>query len=237
MTGALPMLMRFWSWLDDRERMLRRSFGTDISTPAQRRLAQVHYHVFDHAALRMVWTNFFEVAPGVYRSNQPTRGRFARYRALGVRTVINLRGEDKHAHYLFEREACEALGLELVNAKLWARRTASAERILAVIAAMRTARRPFLFHCKSGADRAGFAAAVYLMVFEDVPVAVAKKQLGLRYIHLKHTRTGVQDYILEVYEARQARGRIGFEDWIAREYDHRAIQAGFDARRPPHELA
>jgi protein tyrosine/serine phosphatase len=237
MTGTPTMLTRLWSWLDDGERRLRRSFGRDLSTPAGRRSAWIHYQLFDHAFLRTVWTNFFEVAPGVYRSNQPTKARFRRYRDMGIRTVINLRGEDSYSYYLFEKEVCEALGLTLIDTKLWARRTASAERILAVIGAMRRAERPMLFHCKSGADRAGFAAALYLMVFEGVPVTEAKKQLGLKYIHLKFTRTGVQGYILDVYEARLARGPISFEDWIAREYDHKAIQAGFDSRRPAAEIA
>lgn len=231
------MLTRLWSWLDDGERRLRRSFGRDLSTPAGRLNAWLHYQIFDHAFLRTVWTNFFEVAPGVYRSNQPTKARFRRYRDMGIRTVINLRGADSYSYYLFEKETCEALNLTLVDAKLWARRTASADRILAAIEAMRFAERPILFHCKSGADRAGFAAAVYLMVFEGVPVADAKKQLGLKYIHFKSTRTGVQDYILDVYEARLARGPIAFEDWIAQEYDHKAIQAAFNARRPAAEIA
>lgn len=237
MTGVPTMLTRLWSWLDDGERRLRRSFGRDLSTPAGRRSAWFHYHLFDHAFLRTVWTNFFEVAPGVYRSNQPTAARFRRYRDMGIRTVINLRGADSYAHYLFEKECCEALGLTLIDAKLWARRAPSAARILAVIEALRTAQRPVLFHCKSGADRAGFAAASYLIVFEGVPVAEARKQLGLKYIHLKFTSTGVQDYILDVYEARLARGPIGFEDWIAREYDPETIQAGFDARRPAAQIA
>ena len=231
------MLTRFRSWLDDAERRLRRSFGRDLSTPAGRRSAWIHYQLFDHAFLRTVWTNFFEVAPGVYRSNQPTAARFRRYRDMGIRTVINLRGPDNYPYYHFEKEICEALDLTLIDAKLWARRALSAARIQTVIEAMRTAERPVLFHCKSGADRAGFAAAAYLMVFEGVPVAEARKQLGLKYIHLKSTRTGVQDYILDVYEARLARGPIGFEDWIAREYDPAAIQAGFDARRPAAEIA
>lgn len=231
------MLMRLSRWFDQTERRMRRSFGFDISTPAGRWAACVHYCLFDHAFLRTVWSNFFEIAPGVYRSNQPTHARFRRYRDMGVRTVINLRGDDRYAHYLFEHESCRALGLTLVDAKLRARRAVPADWILDVIAAMRRAERPLLFHCKSGADRAGFAAAAYLMVFEGVPVAEAKKQLGLRYIHIRSTRTGVQDYILEVYEARQARGPIGFEDWIAREYDPQVIQAGFDARRPAHEVA
>ena len=237
MTGGPTMLIRLWSLLDVSERRLRRSFGRDTSTPAGRQAAWLHYQVFDHAFLRTVWTNFFKVAPGVYRSNQPTHARFRRYRDMGIRTVINLRGEDAYSHYLFEKESCEALGLTLIDAKLWARRTASAERILAMIEAMRVAERPMLFHCKSGADRAGFAAAVYLLVFEGVPVAEAKKQLGLKYIHLKFMKTGVQGYILDVYKARLERGPIDFEDWILQEYDHRAIQAGFDAGRPAREIA
>ncbi|MFP4238788.1 tyrosine-protein phosphatase [Rhodosalinus sp.] len=231
------MLIRLWSLLDASERHLRRSFGRDVSTPAGRRAAWLHYHLFDHAVLRTVWTNFFEVVPGVYRSNQPTHARFRRYRDMGIRTVINLRGGDDYAHYLFEKESCEALGLILIDAKLSARRTVSAERVLAMIEAMRVAERPFLFHCKSGADRAGFAAAVYLLVFEGVPVAEAQKQLGLKYLHLRFTKTGVQGYILDVYEARLARGAIAFEDWIREEYDHKAIQAAFDAGRPAREIA
>jgi len=231
------MLTKFWTWLDNGERRLRKSFGRDLSTPGQRRLARIHYHLFDHAFLRTFWTNFFRIAPGVYRSNQPTHRRFLRYRDMGVRTVINLRGEDTYAHYFFEQESCEALGLTLVNAKLWARRAPSRERILTVIEAMRAAERPFMFHCKSGADRAGFASAVYLMVFEGVPVRQARRQLSLRYIHLKFTRTGVQDYILRVYQARNDRAAIPFEDWIRTEYDHRLVQEGFDTRRPAEELA
>jgi protein tyrosine/serine phosphatase len=237
MTSAPIMLTRLWSRLHDGGRGLRRSFGLDPSTSGGRRSAWIHYQFVDHAILRAVWTNFFEIAPGVYRSNQPTHARFRRYRDMGIRTVINLRGAEVYAHYFFEKESCEALGLTLIDAKLRARRAVPAEWILAVIKAMREAPRPMLFHCKSGADRAGFAAAVYLMVFEGVPVAEARRQLGLKYVHLKFTRTGVQGYILDVYEARLARGPIAFEDWILQEYDHKVIQAAFDAGRPAREIA
>ncbi len=231
------MIGNILSWLDRSERRLRRSFGKDISTPAARRWARLHYHVFDHAFLRTFWTNFFQIAPGVYRSNQPTHGRFVKYKQLGIKTVINLRGEDAYAHYLFEKESCRALGLTLINTKLWARQTAKAERILEVIDAMRRAEKPFVFHCKSGADRAGFAAAVYLIVFEKIPPEEARRQLGLKYIHLKFTKTGVQDYLLRVYQARNAREPIDFETWIRTEYDHKKVQAGFDSRQPPETLA
>ncbi|MFP4326845.1 MAG: tyrosine-protein phosphatase [Paracoccaceae bacterium] len=231
------MLTRFWTWLDGGDRGLHPAPG-GAREGARRRLAdRLHYLLVDHALLRLVWSNSFEIAPGVHRSNQPTHARFRAYRDRGIRTVINLRGKSDRAHYRFESASCAALGLELIDTRLWARRTVSRERILEVIETMRRAERPFIFHCKSGADRAGFAAAIYLMVFEGVPVQQARRQLGLRYIHLKFTRTGVLDYLLRVYQARNARAPIPFEDWIRTEYEHRAIQQGFDSRRPPEELA
>ena len=106
------MLPKLWSRLDKAERRVRRSFGTDITDPSARRWSRFHYHVFDHAFLRTFWTNFWQVAPGVWRSNQPTHARFEKYAAMGIRTVVNLRGEEKRAHYLFEEESCRKLGLK-----------------------------------------------------------------------------------------------------------------------------
>ncbi|SPF81912.1 hypothetical protein PRI8871_03738 [Pseudoprimorskyibacter insulae] len=220
-------------WLETQERKLRYSFGNDISTPKARFWSKVHYHLFDHAFLRVPWTNFYQIAPGVYRSNQPTHARFEKYAAMGIKTVINLRGEDVWAHYLFEKESVEGLGMTLVNAKLYARSAAAPEFIIGVVDALKAAEKPLMFHCKSGADRAGFVAAMYLLVFERASVDEARRQLSLKYIHLKSTKTGVQDYILDVYDARNQRDPISFEDWLRNEYDHVAIQEGFNKRLPP----
>ena len=156
---------------------------------------------------------------------------------MGIKTIVNLRGPDKFSFYLFERELCEELGLTMVDAKLWARHASGRRRILSAIESIRAAEKPLVFHCKSGADRTGLMGAIYLLVFENATIAEARKQLGLRYLHLKFTKTGIQDYILDVFEARQAQGQIGFEDWIRTEYDAERMQAGFDAGDPPAALA
>ncbi len=231
------MLSQLWSRIEKGERRFRRSFGKDITDPVSRRWSVLHYNFFDHAFLRTFWTNFFEIAPGVYRSNQPTHKRFLRYKELGVRTVVNLRGEEKYSHYLFEKETLDELGILMVNAKLWARTAAGRDRIVHVIDCLRAAEKPMLFHCKSGADRAGFVAAMYLMIFEGKSVKKARKQLGLKYIHLDFTKTGVQDYILDVYAARLKQGEIGFEQWIRTEYVSRDIQQGFDGREAAADVA
>ncbi|MCA0995467.1 fused DSP-PTPase phosphatase/NAD kinase-like protein [Alloyangia pacifica] len=231
------MLTKLWDKIESAERRFRRSFGKDISTPRARALSKLHYHVFDHAFLRMFWTNFWQLAPGVWRSNQPTHGRFEKYAAMGIKTVITLRGEEKYSHYLFEKESCEKLGLTLLHAKLWARSAPKRDRVIHLINTLRAAEKPMMFHCKSGADRAGFASAVYLMVFEGVPVEEARKQMGLKYVHLEFTKTGIQGYILDTYAARNRRDPISFEDWIHTEYNAKKLQAGFDAKRPPEEMA
>lgn len=224
-------------WLNAKERRLRKSFGRDRTTPFGQLMAGLNYYLMDHAILRVLWSNFFELAPGVYRSNQPTHARFRRYRDMGVRAVINLRGEEDYPHFHLARESVESLGMELHIAKLWARNAPKSQRILAVIDTLHRAPRPVLFHCKSGADRAGFVAAVFLMVFEGRSVAEARAMLSLRFMHLKWTKTGVQDYILDVYEARLAQGAIGFEDWVRAEYRATPVQAGWDGRKPAAETA
>lgn len=215
----------------DWERRLRTSYNTDLSTPENRRRAHIYNLWFDHAILRKVWTNFFEVAPGVYRSNQPTHERFVKLKRMGIKTILNLRGSGEAAPYLAEEESCRSLGLTLVNVTLHARSAAPREDIQAVIRAFREIDKPFVMHCKSGADRTGLASAVYLMVIEGRPVSDARRMLGMKFIHFRWTRSGILDHILDVYEARNARDEISFEDWIATEYENTEIQQSFDAKR------
>lgn len=235
------MFSKLSTRLRDWERGLRYSFGNDITDPVQRRRSKLHYNLFDHAFLRVPWTNFYPVSEGVWRSNQPTHSRFVKYKDMGMKSVINLRGSDPQAHYLFEEESCRILGIKLYDCKLWARRAAERENIVHTIDTMRSVQKPMMFHCKSGADRAGFCAAMYQMIFDDVPVQIARKQLSFKFIHIKWSKTGVLDYTLDVFEARQnkaaEKGEIGFEQWIRTEYDHRVIQQGFDSKTPAAQIA
>ncbi|MFQ6548676.1 tyrosine-protein phosphatase [Aestuariibius sp. 2305UL40-4] len=208
-------------------RRMRKMSAEEYATPEGKRLAAWHDNLFDQKYLRHHWTNFFQVAPGVYRSNHPTPARIAQYKELGIKTILNLRGREKRGHYHEERAACAAAGIEMVDARLYARKPARQEELLTVIHHLRTLPKPFLLHCKSGADRAGFASALYLMAVEGRPVEEARRQLGLRYIHIRQTKTGILDHILDLYAARE--GEMGIEEWIRTEYDRDAIQASFDA--------
>ncbi len=215
------------------ERDVRAYFNVDPTIPGNQRRARIYNLYFDHAILRGVWTNEQEIAPGVYRSNHPTHERFEKMRERGIVSVLNLRGESVSAHYLTEKASCDALGLTLVNATLHARAAASRADILHLIAMFRQIERPFVMHCKSGADRAGFASAIYLMVIEGRPLSEARKMLSWRYGHIRNAKVGILDYIFDCYEAHSTRTPISFEDWVASEYDPKDIQTRFRQGKTP----
>jgi protein tyrosine/serine phosphatase len=149
------------------------------------------------------------------------------YAGMGIKTIVNLRGANNLAPYIFEVEACRDLGLELIDIPLSARRAAPRERMLELVDLLINLPTPFLLHCKSGADRTGLASALYLMLVHNVPVAQAKRQLTIRHVHLNFTKTGILDYIMWVYEQRNAHSAIALRDWIATEYDHERISQEF----------
>ena len=210
---------------------LRSSFGDDISTPEMRRRANWDFQIFDHAFLRKLWTNFDEVAPGVFRSNQPDPERYAALAKQGIKTILNLRGVSPHSHYLFAEEATRVNGMTMATIPLEARKPIARDRLLELIAAFKTLDKPFLMHCKSGADRAGLASAIYRVVIMGDTAEQAQKHLSIRYVHLKKSKTGVCDHLFEVYSARNARDPISMEDWIATEYDADELAASFARKR------
>jgi len=225
------MIGKFLTRIHKAEKRWSASYGTDISTPAGRRQAWWHFHLSDHGFLRTLWTNLDQIAPGVWRSNQPSPRRLERYARMGIRTILNLRGQDRYSFYLFEREAAERLGMEMIDIKIYARSLVPAERFLELLDIFDRIDRPFVMHCKSGADRAGLASALWLLHVENRPVAEAQRQLSLRYAHLKSTRTGILDQLLETYAADCAEVPIPIRDWFATRYSPAEIEAAFQARK------
>ena len=144
----------------------------------------------DHAILRLGWRNWGVVAPGrLYRSNHPLPWQIRlAARHHGIRTVINLRGNraDCGADALSRAEAAR-LGLAHIDAPFESRGAPHKDRILRLAAIFQDMQEPALIHCKSGADRTGLAAGLWLML-QGRPVAEALGQLSLRHGDRKSTR-------------------------------------------------
>jgi protein tyrosine/serine phosphatase len=199
----------------------------DLDAPGARRNATIDMLLFDHGLLRMAWRNEHEIAPGVWRSNQPDPATIRRLAGQGIRAILTLRGATEYGSYLLEREACRAAGINLVDFKFSSRTLPSREDILALDDLFGSLPRPFLMHCKSGADRAGFAAALYLLLRGDLPVEEARRQLSLRYLHLRGATTGVLHFLLERYAADTAAEPMRFRDWVEHRYDPAALTAAY----------
>ena len=209
---------------------LSQAYGTDISTPDARRAAWWHFHLMDHAFLRVFWTNLDLIAPGVWRANQPSQGRLKQYfRNLGLKSVVNLRGAPDQGFYLFEVEACRDLGLTLHDVALSARRAPPRAVLIEVLDLLQTVQKPVLIHCKSGADRTGLVAALYLLTVEHQTLAQARRHLSLRYLHVKASYTGILDHLLDRFEA-EAQGRT-FRAWVLQDYDPDRLADSFATLR------
>lgn len=222
MTGTLKDRLNAW------QRQLTARIGGDISTPEARRAAKLHYNLVDHGLLRMLWQNFYQIAPQIYRSNQPSaRQLTAIHRRTGVVNILNLRGKSKHSFYLFEKEVCKKLGITLIDLPMSASEAPSKDKLLRLCVTLQTLQKPFLMHCKSGADRTGLAAALYMLLVEKRPLAEAKGQLSLSYLHVARSPAGIQDHLLRCYEVAHQKTGIEFQDWARTEYSPAKVTASF----------
>jgi protein tyrosine/serine phosphatase len=199
----------------------------DLDAPGARRSAAIDMLVFDHGLLRKAWRNEHEVDSGVWRSSQPDPAMVRRLAGRGFKAILNLRGATEYGSYLLEREAALAAGIELVDFKLSSRALPRREEILALDDAFARLPRPFLMHCKSGADRAGFAAALYLLLQKGASPEEAARQLHWRYLHVRGAATGVLHFLLERYAADAAVEPMSFRQWVEKRYDPDALMAEY----------
>lgn len=225
------MLKTLFAEIKRRERAWRHGFGMDISTPEARREARRHNNLVDHAFLRRVLPNRYQLSKEAWRSNQPDPVHFPALKKIGIKTVINLRGPNKYSFYLFEVESCHDFGMTLVDHPLLARVLGTADDYLKLLDIMETAEKPFLIHCKSGADRTGIASALYLLDQCDASLDEARAQLSLKYAHQRWSKAGILDALIEAYAAHYESDPISIRDWFANHYDPDAITQAFQAER------
>lgn len=98
------------------------------------------------------------VDEGLWRSAQPTTEGYRAARAMGIRTIVDLRGSKVGP------EAAAAAGLRHVALRTSVRRIDEDVLVAFLRAATDPEARPVLVHCASGHDRTGVAVAAYRRV-------------------------------------------------------------------------
>lgn len=217
------LVQRIKAW----EKAKHKSYERPIETDEDRARAQFFAKWIDHGFLRTRWTNFVQIAPGIYRSNHPHPERVEGFKALGIKTLLNLRGGKLIPTSLLSAEAATKHGITPITVGMSARAAPRAETVLELLDVFEAIEKPFVMHCKSGADRTGLASVIYLYEFEKLPKDVAMKQLSARYWHFKWSKTGVLDLFLETYFKRHEETGISMRDWLLTEYDREATDRAF----------
>ena len=102
--------------------------------------------------------NFGKVNENYYRGSQPVGGQLAELKRLGIKTVIDLRGDRLHEA---ERQA-RAQGLSYFNIPLTTKRAATVEQTAYFLKLVNDpANWPVYVHCKGGRHRTGEMTALY----------------------------------------------------------------------------
>lgn len=185
--------------------------------------------IIDYGIARVLYNNRHRISNNAWRSAQPTPHHIGWIARQGVKTVINLRGDQSFGTRWLEEQACRRHGLTLVDLKAGSRTAPSKETLFAMRDLLRHAEYPILVHCKSGADRAGLMSVIVHHEKDGVPILQAREHLSLRYGHFKHADTGVLDAVFDRYITDNEKQPIEFWDWVERIYDPDDINRSFKA--------
>ncbi|VAV90142.1 Protein tyrosine phosphatase [hydrothermal vent metagenome] len=199
----------------------------DLSTALGRKNAEHDLMWKDHGFLRLRFQNKHWISEQLVRTNQPSPVQIKAWADAGIRTMVNLRGGLQSGFHALEVEACEHYGITLENFTVRSRDTHSAEEIFAAKDLFARIQYPALIHCKSGADRAGFMAALYMYFVQGQPIEQAMQQLSFKYLHIKAGKTGMLDFFFQTYLDFAAVTPISFTDWLETEYDRAEVKAAF----------
>jgi protein tyrosine/serine phosphatase len=121
----------------------------------------------------------------LYRSAQLSRSDLQKeVTDNGIKTIINLSGENhKAVWYVEELALCQEQHIRHVDIHLSAQHLPLPSEISKLLESYREVPRPILLHCRSGSDRTGLAAALYLIDQDHVPWNKAEEALSVSYGH------------------------------------------------------
>ena len=182
----------------------------------------INLYIKDQGVIRSIYNNLHMIEDGVYRSSQPSPYMISKYKKkYDIKTIVNLRGETPYGFYKLEKERCKILGIKLINIKMNSKTLMDKSDILHLLNIFDSLNYPVLFHCKSGADRTGFLAAIYIL-YKSKNINLARKQLSLKYLHLKNTSAGILDLFFTKYKEELSNAR-DFHDWLENVYNKNEI--------------
>jgi protein tyrosine/serine phosphatase len=144
--------------------------------------------------------NFHQVNPQLYRGAQPKAGGLQTLKGIGIKTIVNLRGEDEHARE--EGEETRALGLRYYNVPLPELSSPNDKQVQQVLEIINTVEnQPVFVHCRRGEDRTGTIVACYRISHDGWTASEAKAEAEKR--GMSWTQVGMKRFIDKFYKQQQ----------------------------------
>jgi len=171
----------------------------------------------EHNFINLFWFNFHKVDDGIYRSAQLTPWRLKKIiKKYKIKTIINLRGNNKNYMYEAERRICKEMGVAYHTVSLSSRNPEKIrkEELQKLVNILKTSPKPLLFHCKAGADRTGFVAVLWHILQGTDKHEAIKRELRLKYMYLPWSKAGKIKKVFELYDTKE-----DFVEWFDKNRD------------------
>ena len=121
--------------------------------------------------------NAGKITDVLYRGAQPKENGLVSLKAMGITTIVDLRGEDREK-IDWERKLSESLGMRFVHIPVSGWSPPTDEQLVQFLSLFRgDAQQKIFVHCRFGDDRTSVFIAAYRVAFEKWPAEQATKEM------------------------------------------------------------
>lgn len=146
--------------------------------------------------------NFGKVNDRIYRGGQPEGDQYQQLAALGIKTIVDLRGDSERG----ARTSAERAGLRYINLPMEPKHypeADAAQRFLDIV--NDEANGPYYVHCAGGKHRTGVMVAVYRMEVDKWDIERAYQEMKDYDFYTRMGHGCYKDYIFDYSRNLQAR--------------------------------
>jgi uncharacterized protein (TIGR01244 family) len=142
--------------------------------------------------------NFHKVNERLFRGGQPKKDGIKKLAELGIKTIVNLRGESDETKA--EENEAKSFGMRFFNVPMSSAGRPTEDQIKRIFEIIETAENaPVFVHCRRGSDRTGVIVALFRIKhngWTDNQAIDEAKRYGLGFIQF-----GKRDYIKDYFTA------------------------------------